>query len=82
MLRAEIATLHTALQALDQTVSGQREQAKALNDALGARDAGEQKALVAARASAVIGVAARLSAALDSGLPFATDLALLAPLAG
>ncbi len=81
VLRAEIVTLHTALQALDRTVSGQREQAKALNDALGARDAGEQKALVAARASAVIGVAARLSAALDSGLPFATDLELLAPLA-
>ena len=61
--------------------TGQREQTKALGDALAARNAGEQKALVAARASAVIGVAARLSAALDSGLPFATDLALLAPLA-
>ena len=36
---------------------------------------------MAARASAVIGVAARLSAALESGLPFAADLALLAPLA-
>jgi uroporphyrinogen-III synthase len=81
MLRAEIATLRTALQALDQSVTGQREQTKALGDALGARSAGEQKALVAARASAVIGVAARLSAALDSGLPFAADLALLAPLA-
>ncbi|MGZ5903955.1 MAG: uroporphyrinogen-III synthase [Reyranella sp.] len=81
VLRAEITTLHTALQALDQSVTGQREQTKALGDALGARNAGEQKALVAARASAVIGVAARLSAALDSGLPFATDLTLLAPLA-
>jgi len=81
VLRAEIVTLHTALQALDQSVTGQREQTKALGDALGARNAGEQKALVAARASAVIGVAARLSAALDSGLPFATDLTLLAPLA-
>ena len=81
VLRAEIATLRTALQALDQSVTGQREQTKALGDALGARNAGEQKALVAARASAVIGVAARLSAALDSGLPFATDLTLLAPLA-
>ncbi len=86
-LHREIATLQTALQALDQTVDGQkdesakqREQAKALADAMGARNADEQKALVAARASAVIGVAARLSAALDSGLPFATDLALLAPL--
>ncbi len=81
LLRAEITTLHTALQALDQSVTGQREQTKALGDALGARNASEQKALVAARASAVIGVAARLSAALDSGLPFATDLTLLAPLA-
>jgi uroporphyrinogen-III synthase len=81
VLRAEIATLRTALQALDQSVTGQREQTKALGDALGARNASEQKALVAARASAVIGVAARLSAALDSGLPFATDLTLLAPLA-
>jgi uroporphyrinogen-III synthase len=80
VLRAEITTLHTALQALDQSVTGQREQTKALGDALGARNTGEQKALVAARASAVIGVAARLSAALDSGLPFATDLTLLAPL--
>jgi uroporphyrinogen-III synthase len=81
VLRAEITTLHTALQALDQSVTGQREQTKALGDALGARNTGEQKALVAARASAVIGVAARLSAALDSGLPFAADLTLLAPLA-
>ena len=81
VLRAEIATLRTALQALEQSVTGQREQTKALGDALGARNASEQKALVAARASAVIGVAARLSAALDSGLPFATDLTLLAPLA-
>lgn len=64
-----------------------REQAKALSDAVdkaraeaGARSAGEQKALGAARASAVIGIAARLGAALESGLPFATDLGLLAPL--
>ena len=45
-----------------------------------ALNSGEQQALAAARASAVIGIAARLSAALDSGLPFATDLDLLAPL--
>jgi uroporphyrinogen-III synthase len=80
VLRAEIVTLHTALQTLDQTMTGQREQTKALGDALGARSAGDQKALVAARASAVIGVAARLSTAFESGLPFATDLALLTPL--
>ncbi len=54
--------------------------AKAKADA-SALSSGEQKALAAARASAVIGIAARLSAALDSGLPFATDLGLLAPLA-
>lgn len=98
VLRLELATLRSALQALDQVVVGQkdetarqreqsREQAKALSDAVdkaraeaGARSAGEQKALGAARASAVIGIAARLGAALESGLPFATDLALLAPL--
>jgi uroporphyrinogen-III synthase len=86
-LRREIATLQTALLALNQAVEGQkdetakqREQSKALVDAIGARGTADQKALVAARASAVIGVAARLSAALDSGLPFTTDLALLTPL--
>jgi hypothetical protein len=86
-LHREIATLQTALLALNQAVDGQkdetakqREQSKALADALGARGTADQKALVTARASAVIGIAARLSAALDSGLPFATDLALLTPL--
>jgi hypothetical protein len=86
-LRREVATLQTALLALNQAVEGQkdetakqREQAKALADAIGARGTADQKALVAARASAVIGVAARLSAALESGLPFTTDLALLTPL--
>jgi hypothetical protein len=90
-LRREIATLQTALLALDQAIAGQKDesakqreqsvaQSKALADAVGARSAGEQKALVAARASAVIGVAARLSSALDSGLPFATDIGLLTPL--
>ena len=86
-LHREIATLQTALLALNQAVDGQkdetakqREQSKALADALGARGTADQKALVTARASAVIGIAVRLSAALDSGLPFATDLALLTPL--
>jgi hypothetical protein len=86
-LRNEIGALKLALQALDQTVAGQRDenakqrdQTKALSDAVNARGAGEQKALIAARGSAVIGVAARLSAALDSGLPFTSDLALLTPL--
>lgn len=87
-LRLEIATLRNALQTLDQSMVTQRDQAKALAEAVdkarteaGARGAGEQKALAAARASAVIGVAARLNVAVESGLPFATDLGLLAPLA-
>jgi hypothetical protein len=41
----------------------------------------EAKAIDAARASAVIGIAARLSTALEQGEPFAADLALLAPFA-
>ena len=70
-LKGEIAKLQSAMTEAD---------AKAKADA-SALSSGEQKALAAARASAVIGIAARLSAALDSGLPFATDLGLLAPLA-
>lgn len=87
-LRLEIATVRTALQTLDQAMAGQRDQARALAEAVdkargeaGARGAGEQKVLAAARASAVIGLAARLNAALEAGLPFAADLDLLAPLA-
>ena len=94
-LRLEIATLRSTLQGLDQAVAGQkdevtrqREQAKALAEAVdkaraeaGVLGANDKKALAAARASAVIGVAARLSSALESGLPFASELALLAPLA-
>ena len=79
-LHREIAALQAAVQALDQSMASQRDQAKALSDAVGARGAGEQKALAAARASALIGVAVRLSWALDLGLPFPGDLALLAPL--
>lgn len=51
----------------------------ALNEAAARSSGGEQKAIAAARASAVIGIAARLSGALDSGLPFTADLALLVP---
>lgn len=94
-LRLEIATLRSALQTLDQAMAGQkdetarqREQAKTLADTVdkaraeaSAVGAGEKKALGAARASAVVGVAARLSSALESGLPFASELSLLAPLA-
>jgi len=87
LLSREIATLRTAMQALDQSVAAQkdeqarqREQTRTMSDAIGARGSADQKALVAARAAAVIGVAARLSAALESGLPFTVDLGLLAPL--
>jgi uroporphyrinogen-III synthase len=93
-LRLEIATIRSALQTLDQAMSGQkdetarqREQARTLADAVEkarseatASGAGEKKALGAARASAVVGVAARLSSAIESGLPFAQELGLLTPL--
>jgi uroporphyrinogen-III synthase len=79
-LRREIDGLRATLQTLDQTLASQREQAKSLSDTVSARGSGEQKVLQAARAAAAIGVAARLSAALDFGLPFASDLALLSPL--
>lgn len=87
-LRLEIATLRAALQSLDQAVSGQKDQAHALADAIekakaqsSQTSADEQKAFAAARASTVIAIAARLSTALDQGRPFASDVALLAPLA-
>jgi uroporphyrinogen-III synthase len=80
-LKQEIASLRTALAALDRTVAGQKDALDKAKAAAGASTAGEQKALAAARASAVIGVAARLSAALEQGLPFAADLGLLAALA-
>ena len=87
-LRLELATMRNTVQTIDQTVTVQRDQTKLLAEAVdkargeaSARNAGEQKAMSAARASALIGIAARLSAAVESGLPFATDLALLTPLA-
>jgi len=80
VLTREIAALRTTLSALDQAVASQRDQAKALSDAVGARNTGEQKVLTAARASAVIGVAARLAGSIDAGVPFAAELNLLQPL--
>ncbi len=87
MLRREVASLQQAMGALDTAMAAQREesarqreQAKAITEAVGVRSAGEQKALAAARASALIGVAARLNTAIDTGAPFAADLDLLAPL--
>jgi uroporphyrinogen-III synthase len=72
-LKTEIASLHTSLQSL----GGSVDQIKAAANASGAAN---QKAVASARASAVISVAARLSAALEAGRPFAADLALLQPL--
>ena len=79
-LNAEIASLRSAVQALDQSVAGQREQAKTLSDAVAARGTSEQKALTAARGSALVGVAARLSTAIEDGLPLGSGLAMLEPL--
>lgn len=86
-LRLEMATLRNTLQTIDQSVTVQRDQTRLLAESVEkargeatARNAGEQKAMSTARASAIIGIAARLSAAVGSGLPFATDLALLTPL--
>ncbi len=74
----DVAALKGEIAKLQGAMTEAADKAKADASAL---SSGEQKALAAARASAVIGIAARLSAALDSGLPFATDLGLLAPLA-
>ena len=79
-LKAEIATLRAALQSLDGTVAGQKDAIEKTRQAASASGADKQKAMAAAGASAVIGIAARLSAALESGRPFAADLGLLTPL--
>jgi uroporphyrinogen-III synthase len=80
-LKSEITALRAAMQSLDQTVAGQKASVDKATEAAAASSTNEQKALAAARGSAVIGIAARISAALTAGLPFATDLALLQPLA-
>jgi uroporphyrinogen-III synthase len=71
-LKAEIADLHTALRTLGGSVDG-------IKAAATANGTANQKAVAGARASAVIGIAARLGAALETGKPFAADLALLQP---
>ena len=90
---ATMAELRTKLEALESRLAANPDTDKeiaglktditalraALNEASARSSGGEQKAIAAARASAVIGIAARLSGALDSGLPFAGDLALLMP---
>jgi uroporphyrinogen-III synthase len=80
-LKSEITALRAAMQSLDQTVAGQKASVDKATEAATASSTNEQKALAAARGSAVIGIAARISAAVTAGLPFATDLALLQPLA-
>lgn len=80
-LKSEITALRAALQSLDQAVAGQKASVDKAAAAASASTTGEQKALAAARGSAVIGIAARVSAALTAGQPFATDLGLLTPLA-
>lgn len=80
-LKSEITALRAAMQSLDQTVAGQKASVDKATEAATTSSTNEQKALAAARGSAVIGIAARISAAVTEGLPFATDLALLQPLA-
>jgi len=80
-LKSEIVALRAGLQSLDQAVAGQKAAVDKAAAAASASTTGEQKALAAARGSAVIGIAARISAGLTSGQPFATDLGLLTPLA-
>jgi hypothetical protein len=79
-LKSEIVALRAALQSLDQTVAGQKSSVDKATEAATASVTHEQKALAAARGSAVVAVAAHISAAVAAGLPFATDLTLLQPL--
>jgi uroporphyrinogen-III synthase len=79
-LKSEIVALRAAMQSLDQTVAGQKSSVDKATEAATASVTHEQKALAAARGSAVVAVAAHLSAAVAAGLPFTTDLALLQPL--
>jgi uroporphyrinogen-III synthase len=74
----EVVALKGEIAKLQKTIDDAA--AKAQSDAKAATGR-EANALSAARASAVIGIAARLSAALDSGQPFAGDLGLLTPFA-
>lgn len=80
-LKSEIVALRAGMQSLDQAIAGQKASVEKAAAAANASTTGEQKALAAARGSAVIGIAARISAGLTAGQPFATDLGLLTPLA-
>jgi hypothetical protein len=79
-LKSEITALRAAMQSLDQTVAGQKSSVDKATAAAAASVTHEQKALAAARGSAVVAVAAHISAAVAAGLPFVTDIALLQPL--
>ncbi len=65
---------------MDKEVASLKKEVDALRDSNQQVAASEQKTIAAARASAIVGIAARLSAAVEQGLPFAGDLALLPPL--
>lgn len=81
-LKQDMAGLRASMTNLDQLVEGQREALdKAKAEATRRSVAEQQTALAAARASAAIGIAARLSSAVQSGLPYVQDLELLAPFA-
>lgn len=81
-LKQDMAGLRASMTNLDQLVEGQREALdKAKAEATKRSVAEQQTALAAARASAAIGIAARLSSAVQSGLPYVQDLELLAPFA-
>lgn len=80
-LQSEVVALRAALRSLDQAVASQKAAVDKAAAAATASTTSEQKALAAARGSAVIGIAARISAAVASGQPFTNDLTLLAPLA-
>ena len=81
-LKQDMATVRTSMTTLEQLVDGQKEALeKAKGEATKRSVAEQQTALAAARASAAIGIAARLSSAVQAGLPYTQDLGLLAPFA-
>ncbi len=82
-LRAKIAALEARPVGNpddDKELAALKSQVDALRDASERAKGSEQKALAAARASAIVGIAARLSAAVEQGLPFTGELELLTPL--
>jgi len=66
---------------MEREVATLKKEVAALRDSAQQANSSEQKATSAARAAAIIGIAARLSADVAQGLPLAADLALLQPLA-